>query len=269
MSFFVLKYRINVLRMNDYSLYDYNENESMKSYDYFEEIEKEQNMNPALFSDPFIEIDELKFKNQMLFDKISSISAQSYTYQGNPSNLDFSDDQINQKQRHQSKNLNKKAHAQQNKKKQIKPKSKNSMQSPFYDNPRKRSTEYQDNQRIPKESDSSTFSYFSNSRQFPSFRNNKASTPLSFKERYNLNLNPKRSKSPERNLIKRATEMQEKLVKMKKENEKLNKNYRSMLYKVYKTKNDVEILKDALATSHFERLVLGHYEWSNYAEKSF
>ena len=63
--------------------------------------------------------------------------------------------------------------------------------------------------------------------------------------------------------------MQEKLEKIKKENKKLNKNYRAMLYKVEKTKNDVRILQDALDNSHFERLVLGHYEWSNYAEKSF
>lgn len=244
--------------MDENSFYDYNdENESLESYDYFEEIEKEQQLNLSLFSDPFIEVDELKFQNQLLFDKISSISAPSEIYQDLPSNINFSSSkQRFSTQKPKKQNLHSKSEKQ---KSDIRKKSTNQRENVFYKMQRKN----------PRES--TTFSFINNqpNHAFSSSNFNTKSDHLSFKERYNRSLNPRRSKQPEKNLIKRAAEMQEKLEKIKKENVKLNKNYRAMLYKVEKTKNDVRILQDALNTSHFERLVLGHYEWSNYAEKSF
>ena len=122
------------------------------------------------------------------------------------------------------------------------------------------------NQNQRKSSSANTGIFKTESYQKSSY----SSKPLSFKQRWNRSLSPRGSRSGRPGLIRRARDMQERFQKLKLENKKLRKNYRSLLYKVSKTRNDVDILQEALDNSEIDRLLrTKQYEWSVYSEYAF
>ncbi|OHT11599.1 hypothetical protein TRFO_18849 [Tritrichomonas foetus] len=228
-----------------------------------------------LFSDPFQEIEQLKRKNKLLFDQISAISEppreipvlqpvkfekdQAKSYAGDEYQFEMPKRQ-NPKTTKYSTQKDIQDHDfndnfRGGRERRIKKSQKNINSINFSDPSNKSSKLFSGSSN----KSSNKPSKFSTEREIKSIP--------TYKERWNRTFSPKPRRSP---LIKRAKEMQVKLEKMKQENVKLRKDYRSMLYKVSKTREDVEILQNALEDSRIDRLLTTpKYDWSVYSEYAF
>lgn len=237
---------------------------NLYSYDSFDDLEIDHNSD--LFSDPFSEIMELKIQNQLLLDKISFISDRySSPDEFDPPHPELIDQQISQ-MHHQFQRMGKPSSQTRRNSKR-----KKSFELDTIEN----TNEYEIN--YPAQSEIKQAGIKSK----PPLRRNKSKSPNyskvypiqqsnpSFKQRYIHSLSPQTSNREERNLMKKASDIMEKFEKVKKQNENLNKKYKSMLLTMTKTKEDVEILREALEKSENMRLSYGHYPWSPYSEKFF